>query len=165
MKPGAGAVLRLLLALGVLGVFFVVTGRALRRSGAWSHARQVAVPGLDPYSQLDRQLAGWQALPAPQLARDPAGYVASAAPRVARVARVPRAPEADTPPRPQPVLTAIVWDSDPTASIRIGGHDYTVRANSLFADYQVASISHDQVVLTRSGESLVLRLQSKGERE
>ncbi len=162
MRPEARNLLKPLVALAVLALTLAMTLRALRNSGAWSHARRPAGPGQDPYSQLDRQLATWQALPPPQLGREPGGY-AAAPPRVVRPTRTNAVvPVAQG---PVPVLTAILWDADPTASIRIDGHDYTVRANSLFADYQVTSITRDQVVLTRAGESLVLRLQPKGERE
>jgi hypothetical protein len=62
-----------------------------------------------------------------------------------------------------PVLTSIVWDADPRATIRFNGRDYSVRQAALFDDYRVVSITRDQVVLDRLGESLVLRL-APGER-
>jgi hypothetical protein len=61
------------------------------------------------------------------------------------------------------VLTSIVWDNDPRATVRWEGRDYSVRENSLFADFRVTGIRRDQVVLERGGERLVLRLPQKGE--
>jgi hypothetical protein len=61
-----------------------------------------------------------------------------------------------------PLLTSIVWDADPRATIRYDGHDYSVRENSLFADFRVKSISRTEVVLERGGQPLGLTLRSKG---
>jgi hypothetical protein len=64
---------------------------------------------------------------------------------------------------PKPTLTSIVWDADPRATVRYEGNDYSVRANSLFADFRVTSITANQVVLDRNGEQIVLTLNPKGE--
>jgi len=69
-------------------------------------------------------------------------------------------PAAEPPP---PVLTSIIWDSDPRATLRYDGRDFSVRENSLFADFRVTSITSTQVVLERNGEPLVLTLRSKGD--
>jgi hypothetical protein len=45
----------------------------------------------------------------------------------------------------------------------VGRHDYSVRTNTLFADFRVVSITAQWVVLDRGGESLVLRLPVKGD--
>jgi len=64
---------------------------------------------------------------------------------------------------PQPSLTAIIWDDDPRATVRWDGRDFSVRANSLFADFTVKSIRPTEVVLERGGQQMVLRLIKKGE--
>jgi hypothetical protein len=150
-----------LLALLVLIVVLGQTLGALRASGAWARAAQETRIRLeDPYARLDGLLAG----PAPAFdraaVRDP---FAVPAPPVATVTRaVPRRPTPPPPP-PRPVLTSIVWDNDPRATVRWEGRDYSVRENSLFADFRVTGIRRDQVVLERGGERLVLRLPQKGE--
>ena len=68
-----------------------------------------------------------------------------------------------TPSAAPPVLTAIIFDNDPRATIRYDGRDYPVRVNSLFADFRVVRIAADEVVLDRAGETLVLKLPSKGD--
>ncbi|HET7225678.1 MAG TPA: hypothetical protein VFK69_08155, partial [Candidatus Eisenbacteria bacterium] len=76
--------------------------------------------------------------------------------------RAPRGP-AHAAPAPQPVLTAIVWDADPRATVHWNGRDYSVHVNSLFDEFRVRSITQTQVVLERGNESLVLELPRKGE--
>jgi len=61
------------------------------------------------------------------------------------------------------VLTTIVFDADPRATVRWDGRDYSVRAGALFADFRVVSITRDQVVLDHAGESVVLKLPRKGD--
>jgi len=75
------------------------------------------------------------------------------------------APVAAAPPAqaPQPLLTSIIWDADPRATVRWDGRDFPVRENSLFADFIVKSIRRDEVVLERDGQQLVLKLTKKGE--
>jgi len=67
------------------------------------------------------------------------------------------------PPPPQPVLTAIIWDNDPRALIRLNGREYTIHSGGLFAEYRVASITRSQVTLEKDGQSLVLNRPLKGE--
>ncbi len=62
-----------------------------------------------------------------------------------------------------PVLTAIVWDADPRALVRWKGREWTVREGGLFDEFQVASISRDQVTLRRADSSLVLTRRNPGE--
>ena len=65
---------------------------------------------------------------------------------------------------PRPRLTSIVWVPDnPSATIRWNGTDQTVQVNSLFDDFRVRSITPDQVILERGGETLVLQLPRKGD--
>ena len=154
--------LKPVVALGVMILIVAQTQNAIRRSGVWSRSKSMHAPAADPFAQLDRDLttitAGSAAVP-----RDPMAFGASLAARGGAAGRPHALQPAAVSPVATPVLTAIVWDADPTASIRLGGHDYTVRVNSLFADYQVTNISREQVVLAHGGESLVLKLQSKGE--
>jgi len=63
----------------------------------------------------------------------------------------------------RPQLTAILWDADPRAMIRYDGRDYTVRENSLFAEFRVASITKSNVTLERNGSPIVLSLRPRGE--
>lgn len=160
MKPSSRSLVAPLVGLGVLALVLNVTLAAVRTTGAWKRARgTTAATGQNPYSALDQQLArrGASAVPA---IRSPFAFggIAVAALPVER----PRRPVVPPPP-PVPVLTAIVWDADPRATIRYNGRDYSVRTSALFDEFRVVSISRDQVVLDRGGESLVLRLPT-GER-
>jgi hypothetical protein len=72
----------------------------------------------------------------------------------------------EPPPAPvpeEPTLTAIIWDQDPRATVRWDGRDFSVRENSLFADFTVKSIRPTEVVLERGGQQVVLRLAKKGD--
>lgn len=152
------------LALLALVLVFQQTTGALRRSGAWREPARRATPAPpDPYARLDQLLAR-PLLDYPEGRPDPFGYtpapqpVAAARPAVNRPA-TPQPP----PPPPAPVLTAILWDDDPRATIRYSNRDFTVRENTLFAEFRVRSITSTQVVLDRNGEPLVLTLRPKGE--
>jgi hypothetical protein len=115
----------------------------------------------DPYARLDQALSKPLLIAPPERARNPFAFggapvqVAVNPTTKPRPRPVPVAPE-------RPVLTSIVWDNDPRATIRYRDKDFSVRQNSLFADFRVASISSSQVVLDRNGEPLVLTLR-KGE--
>lgn len=160
MSFDARLLVKPVVALGILVLIFMQTRDAVRRSGVWSRPA-TAHPAGDPFGQLDRDLLRMGG-GSTALTRDPMAFGgAMAAPRGYQRPRRDVG-QAKTPVS-VPVLTAIIWDADPTASIRLAGHDYTVRVNSLFADYQVTSISREQVVLAHAGESMVLKLQSKGE--
>lgn len=62
-----------------------------------------------------------------------------------------------------PVLTAIVWDSDPRALVRWQDREWTVREGGLFDEFQVVKISRDQVTLRRGDETIVLKRRNPGE--
>ena len=149
-----------LVAVVLLGLTMKQTADALRTSGTWpqrSHSAPVRPP--DPYARLDRVLDRAGAPTETQGLRDPFQF--GPVPRAA-VAR--SAPIAVSAPEPlPPVLTSIIWDSDPRATLRYDGRDFSVRENSLFADFRVTSITSTQVVLERNGEPLVLTLRSKGD--
>jgi hypothetical protein len=67
------------------------------------------------------------------------------------------------PPPPVPVLTAIVWDSDPRALVHWKDREWTVREGALFDEFQVVSITRDQVSLRRGDATLVLQRRNNGE--
>ncbi len=150
-----------LVAAVVLVIMLMQTRAALKASGTWNqHSGREQAVARDPYAPLDRDLAEVANAPPVGPVRDPF----SLTPLVAElpVRHEPRRPVAPPPP-PLPVLTAIIWDNDPRATVRWNGRDYSVRNNTLFADFRVAGISRDQVVLERGGERLVLTLPKKGD--
>ena len=148
-------------ALVALLLLSLETGDALRQGGA-AKANPVTSAQLDdPVADFERRLAARDPHPAPADLRDPfrfsSGQVAARAPARAR-------PVADPPVTiPAPVLTAIIWDEDPRASIRWNGRDYMVKANSQISDYQVILIGRDRILVAHGGESMVLRLHRTGE--
>ncbi|HUK64947.1 MAG TPA: hypothetical protein VLV15_16530 [Dongiaceae bacterium] len=161
MKLDARSWVAPIVALVVLALVLNLTLVALRTSGVWNRAKVAFRPvKVTPYARLDQVLANRPVPGATASLRDPFSF--GPAPQVANVTPRVHHPVAPPPP-PQPVLTSIVWDADPRATIRWSGRDYSVRANSLFADFRVVSITAQQVVLERGGENLVLRLPVKGE--
>ena len=149
-----------LVALALFGVTVQQTGSALRASGVWSAITTEGV-APDPYSRLDRILARRDTTHRARL-RDPFAYARVAAPVAVHRPATPR-PTTPAAPTARPVLKAIIWDADPRASVYWNDRDYSVRVNTLFDDYRVRSITRDQIVLERAGESIVLRLPHKGE--
>jgi hypothetical protein len=159
----------------LVGVFVLVmtvqqTFDALRASGAWQPEAPRSARVVSPYERLDQILARATApSPLPEL-RDPFGYGAAPTPAVTRPAidrpratPVPQQPVAAAQPA-RPTLTSIVWEpADPRATIRYDGRDFSVRVNSLFADFTVRSIRENEVVLDRNGQSLVLTLRQRGD--
>jgi len=152
-------------ALVALLLISLETADAFHRAGS-SKATPVARVQLDdPVADFERRLAARDphAAGAPAIVnpRDPFRFepehVAVQTPARARPQAAP------PPPAPMPVLTAIIWDNDPRASIRWKGRDYTVKANSQVSDYRVVLIGRDQVLLAHGGESLILKLHGKGE--
>ena len=159
-KSLIGPAIALIVLLGVVQQ----TSSALKSSGAWRARPARAIAPNDPYAVLDQALAR-PLLSTPTQARDPFGYTPPA-PRPVAV-RGPTTPTRVEPvvpaPPPRPVLTSIIFDADPRATVRYNGRDYSVRENSLFAEFRVTSITASQVVLDHNGESLVLVLRPKGE--
>jgi hypothetical protein len=149
-----------LAAFLLLAITLQQTTDALRRSGAWR--RQASGPATtaeSPFAKLDTELARRAALAPGNLERDPFRYGwTRPAPTASRTTPRPVQPA----PAPRPVLTAIIFDSDPRALVRFDGRDFTVRDNTLFAEYRVVRITRDEVVLDRSGESLVLKRPTGG---
>ena len=62
-----------------------------------------------------------------------------------------------------PVLTAIVWDNDPRALVHWKDREWTVREGGLFDEFQVVSITRDQVSLRRGDATLVLQRRNLGD--
>lgn len=156
-----------LVALALFGLAVFVTIDALKASGAWSsafrpRARAFVPSEPDPFANvsvlLERPLP---ALPAGTQLRDPFSAGSTPATIASRkpVVRKPAVPA----PAPRPVLTAIVWDSDPRAVLRWKGRDLTVHSGGLFDDFQVLDITRDHVTLRRGTESIVLQRKLQGD--
>ena len=162
MKLDGRALFAPIVAALLLLVVLNTTMGAIRTAGLWSPAvRTLPAPDDNPYARIDRMLGRNNGGGTPWAARDPFGFGVTPTPggprhTTPRLTPVPIAP-------PMPILTSIVWDADPRATVRFDGRDYSVRPSSLFADFRVVSIARDQVVLDRGGETLVLRLPLKGD--
>ncbi len=162
MSRGLGRVLAVAFAVGLFAFVVVQTLQALQDSGVWRFAPQKAVvPTADPLASLDGLVARSQSATFDGASRDPFGYgaVASRPDPAGPVVHRPVVP----PPPAVPVLTAIVFDNDPRALVRWDGREFTVHEGALFAEFEVLSISRDQVVLKRGPENIVLRRKPQGE--
>lgn len=154
MRVDARAIVAPVAALLLLTLTLYLTVDALRRSGAWRTPPQTTATPENPYRRLDTILA--TAAPnAGATVRDPFDYAREAAPPTPRPQTTPTPRPAPAPERP--VLTAIIFDNDPRALVTLDGRNYTVRVNSLFADYRVASINRDEVVLEQGASTLILK--------
>jgi len=149
-----------LVALVALLLISLQTADAIRRTSAPKQDPIAKRPTDDPLLDLERRLATLDPTRTLAIRRDPFSFVADPPPLKALTKARPPAPP---PPAPTPVLTAIIWDNDPRASIRWNGRDYVVKANSQVSDYQVILIGRDQVLLAHGDESLVLRMHRKGD--
>ncbi|MEO5617667.1 MAG: hypothetical protein ABIS67_07830 [Candidatus Eisenbacteria bacterium] len=162
MKLDASTVAPPLAAAIILALIITQTREALTLSGAWRRASAAAASAPSPFASLERLLAAPPRARA-ELPRDP--LRSGAVPQVA-VSRPTRPTPPPVPAAPaKPVLTSIVFDADPRATVRWNGRDYSVRAGTLFADFRVTSVDRDQVVLDRGGEPVVLRLPKRGDTE
>ena len=142
----------------LLAITLSQTWAALRQAGAWGAAAKARAQQGNPYALLDAQLSRGPE-PVDDL-RNPFAYVERRAPARPRPTR-PRPAPAPVVVKPQ--LTAIIFDSDPRALITYNGRNYTVRANSLFADFRVVRINRDEVVLDQNGLSSVLQAPDGGQ--
>ena len=160
MKLDASTVVPPLAAVLILVLIVTQTREALQLSGAWRKASAAAAAAPSPFANLEHAIARGPT-PRTDTVRDP--LRSSAAPvAVVSGPKRPVKPVEPAPP-PTPVLTSIIFDADPRATVRWDGHDYSVRPGGLFADFRVTSIAQDQVVLDHGGESMVLRLPKRGE--
>lgn len=162
MNRDAGRLLAPLLGIGLFAYVLVQTGHALQDSGVWRFgARRLAAPPVDPLAELDGTIARAQSAPFEGSPRDPFVYGADQRPevltRIVHRLAPPPAPE-------RPVLTAVVFDADPSAVVRWKGREYSVRTNGIFDEFVVVSISRDQVVLKRDTETIVLQRKPRGDR-
>ncbi len=162
MKLDARMVVAPLVGVTVLVLVVQQTLGALRASGSWTPSNNTPVIRPEsPYGRLDRMLAQRPA-PAATSMRDPFGYP------VVAVVPTPRPSKNAGPPKPvepsRPTLTSVIYETgDARATIQFEGRDFTVRENSLFADFTVVSIRPGEVVVQRDGQQTVLRLARKGE--
>lgn len=148
-----------LAAILVLALIITQTREALKLSGAWQQASAAAATAPSPFAHLEREIATPDRHRVDVL-RDPLHGATAVA--VVTGPRRPVKPVQPAPP-PTPVLTSIIFDADPRATVRWDSRDYSVRPGGLFADFRVTSITRDQVVLDHGGQSVVLRLPKKGE--
>jgi len=159
MKLDARSLAPPLAALLILALILTLTREALLLSGAWQKASAAAAAAPSPFAVLENEIAAPDPATGP-VTRDPFSLgsttVAITAPRrpVKQVKPVPP---------PIPVLTSIIFDADPRATVKWDGRDYSIRPGGLFADFRVMTIARDQVVLDHGGESVVLRLPKRGE--
>lgn len=153
IAPLVGALVLVLIIQNTLG--------ALRASGAWAPRGSTPVVRPEPpYARLDRMLA--QKHEPPTTLRDPFGFAAATTPQPHPRPRPTPRPAPVEPARP--TLTGVIYESnDPRATVRFEGRDFTVRENSLFADFRVLSIRPGEVVVERGGQRIVLTLQRKGD--
>ena len=139
---------------------------ALRTAGAWTPPTAAArMAPDDPMLQLAEMLDDSKRpalVSAP--ARDPFA-LGGAAVAVTPGEAHPVVHKSVTPPPPpaRPVLTAIVWAAEPSALVHWKDRDWTVRPGALFDEFQVQSITRDQVVLRRGDESITLTRKPQGE--
>lgn len=159
MKLDPRVVSKPLVAVLALVLIAVQTTDSLRRTGSWKSNPLPKEQADDPLLEFEARLARTDPIPPLANLRDPLAFGVAPAADPRRNGPGAAAPA----PPPAPVLTAIIWDNDPRASIRWDGRDYSVRVNSQFSDYQVLSISRDQVVLAHGGQLLVLRFPRRGE--
>ncbi len=153
-----------LVALGVLGLVVTRTLAALSVTGAFGfRAAPVRVSVPLAYRNVDVALARRESAAPSANAPDPFEF--ARARRVAPTAAAGRLRNRPVPPAepPAPVLTAIVWDNDPRALVRWKQREWTVRAGGLFDEFQVVSITRDQVRLQRGDATLVLTRRNPGE--
>jgi hypothetical protein len=145
-----------LAAMLLLALTLQQTLDALQRSGAWGGRanRDGKATNESPFVRIEQELTRRHTDRSPAPDRDPFEYAPTRS-----VAQGPARPPRPRPipVAPKPVLTAIIFDQDPRALVRFDGRDYTVRNNTLFAEYRVVRITRDEVVLDKGGESLVLK--------
>ena len=150
-----------LVALAVLAAIGAQTISALGVTGAFdSRDATVMVPVPPAYQAVDRALDRRDARAPFTGARNPFEF--RLPPREPAPPHVVARP-APAPVESDPVLTAIVWDNDPRALVRWKDREWTVREGGLFDEFQVVSITRDQVRLVRGDATIVLQRRNPGE--
>lgn len=159
MKLDLKTVLPPMAAAVLLAITLSQTWSALRQAGAWGAAAKERAARENPYALLDAQLSR-EPVDRPEDPRDPFVFVD----RRSTPTQRPRQPRPAAPPVViKPQLTAIIFDDDPRALISYDGRNYTVRQNSLFADFRVVRIDRSEVVLEQSGKQSVLKAPEGGQ--
>lgn len=162
MSRGPEAWLPSLVALAVLAAASTQTVSALRVTGAFGWQTETVPVGVPPpYESVNRALDRHDPRLAIADVRDPFAARLAAARPLRRPARLPDSIKPTAP--ALPILTAIVWDSDPRALVHWKGRDWTVREGGLFDEFQVMSITRDQVNLRRGDATLVLQRRNPGD--
>lgn len=162
MKLDARTIVPPLAALLIFALILIQTREALQLSGAWQKASAAAAAATSPFAGIENELTR-AGRPRIVVTRDPL-HAPSATVAINTGPKRPPKPVVPVPP-PSPVLTSIIFDADPRATVRWDGRDYSVRPGGLFADFRVTSIARDQVVLDHGGQSVVLRLPKRGATE
>lgn len=157
-----------LVALVVLAVAVFQTLGALGVTGAFGAGSGAQRPAVAPaYQSLDRAIE----LRDPPIRvdglRDPFTFGRGANDTVDDTPVLPVARPRPVVPAPlpeaRPLLTAIVSDNDPRALIRWKNREWTVREGGLFDEFQVVSITREQVTLRRGDVIVVLQRQNPGD--
>ncbi len=156
-----------LVAILVLAIVVVQTLGALKTTGAFGWQPPAARVTVAPaYQSLDRAIDRQDGSFTLVDLRDPFAYGRPQGSADGRAGDPP------PPRRPKPVaivvpampvLTAIVWDADPRALVHWQDRTWTIRAGGLFDQFEVVSITREQVTLRRGDETLVLRQRNYGE--
>jgi len=154
----AGSWFAPLVAIAVLVAAVTQTVSALKVTGAFGWEPEAVPMAVPPaYAAVNEALDRQDGFLAAASLHDP--FTVRAAPIAPKPVRHADPP----PPPPAPVLTAIVWDSDPRALVRWKDREWTVREGGLFDDFQVLSITRDQVSLRRGDATLVLQRRNPGD--
>ena len=144
-----------IVALAVLALVVMTTWETLLVTGAFGTSKPApVVQVVDPFTTLDAALG--RPRPGAGAIRDPMSFAVAVTATADSGKPVFRRPVVPPPPE-RPVLTAIVFDSDPRALVRWKAREWTVRPGGLFDEYVVRAITRDQVTLQRGGETIVLQ--------
>jgi hypothetical protein len=162
VSRGPEAWLPPLVAIAVLITAGTQTVAALRVTGAFGWQTDTVPVAVPPaYESVNRALDRRDPRLALAAVRDP--FTARAPVATRTPSRPVKLPERPAPPPAMPILTAIVWDSDPRALVHWKDRDWTVREGGLFDEFLVVSITRDQVSLRRGDATLVLQRRNLGD--
>jgi hypothetical protein len=150
-----------IVAAAVMAGAGAVTMGALGVTGAFdSRVAPVMVPVSPVYQAVDRAIDRRESRQPIDGVRDPFTFrVPARAPSLPRLAARPE----PAPVESNPILTAIVWDNDPRALVRWKDREWTIREGGLFDEFQVVSITRDEVRLLRGEAAIVLQRRKLGE--
>ena len=161
MNRGPETWLPPLVAIVVLIAISAQIMGALRVTGAFGWQPEVVPVAVPPaYEAVNQALDRHDPRLAIANVRDP--FASRAPAPVRKSVPVVHRPVLVVPPA-MPVLTAIVWDSDPRALVHWKDREWTVREGGLFDEFQVVSITRDQVSLRRGDATLVLQRRNPGD--